>query len=67
MDISQLLEDLLYKEIPLTLYVNTKNVRDKVYVFIAWDQNGVNIKYFLCAFEGIYVLDVSNLLEYFVV
>jgi hypothetical protein len=40
---------------------------DRVCVFIAWDQNGMNIKYFLCAFEGIYVLDVSNLLEDFVV
>jgi hypothetical protein len=66
-DISQLLEDLLYKEIPLTLCVSTKNVMDRVCVFIAWDQNGVNIKYFLFAFEGIYVLDVSNLLEDFVV
>jgi len=66
-DISRLPKDLLYKEIPLTLYVNTKNVMDRVCVFIAWDQNGMNIKYFLCAFEGIYVLDVSNLLEDFVV
>jgi hypothetical protein len=32
-------------------------------VFIAWDHNGINVKYLPCAFEGIYVLDVSNLLE----
>ncbi len=33
-DISWLPEDLLYKEIPLNLYASTKNVMDKVCVFI---------------------------------
>ncbi len=32
-------------------------------MFIAWDHNGMNIKYFPCAFEGVYVLDVSNPLK----
>jgi hypothetical protein len=32
-------------------------------VFIAWDHNGANIKYLPCMFEGVYVLDVSNLHE----
>ncbi len=63
MDISQLLKDLLDKDIPLTLYVNIENVMDKKMVFIAWDHNGMNIKYLPCTFEGVYVLDVSNLHE----
>ncbi len=63
MDISWLLEDLLYKDIPLTLYVKTKNVMDKESTFIAWDHNGTNVKYLPCVFKGVYVLDVSNLLE----
>jgi len=33
-DIFQLPEDLLYKDIPLTLYVKTKNVMDRESVFI---------------------------------
>jgi hypothetical protein len=32
-------------------------------VLIAWDHNGMDVKYLPCAFEGIYVLDVTNLLE----
>ncbi len=35
MDIFRLLEDLLYKDIPLTLYVRIMNVMDKESVFIA--------------------------------
>jgi hypothetical protein len=38
-------EDFLYKDIPLTLYVKTKNVMDRESVFIAWDHNGTNVKY----------------------
>jgi hypothetical protein len=57
---SQLLEDLFYKDIPLTLYVRIENVIDRESVFIAWDHNGT-IKYIPCAFEGVYVLNVSNL------
>ncbi len=60
------MEDLLYKDIPLTLYFRTKNVMNRENVFIACDHNGTNVKYFPCAFEGFYlldVLDVSNLLE----
>jgi hypothetical protein len=62
-DIFSLPKDLLYKDIPLTLYVKTKNVMDRENVFIAWDHNGTRVKYLPCAFEGVYVLDVSNLLE----
>jgi hypothetical protein len=62
-DISQLLDDLLYKDIPLTLYVRIENVMDRESVFIAWDHNGINVKYLPCAFERINVLDVSNLPE----
>ncbi len=62
-DISHLPKDLLYKDIPLTLYVRLENVMDRESVFIAWDHNGTNVKYLQCAFKGVYVLDVSNLLE----
>jgi hypothetical protein len=62
-NVFQLLEDLLYKYIPLTLYVKIENVMDKENVFIVWDHNGTDVKYFPCAFEGIYVLDVSHLLN----
>jgi hypothetical protein len=62
-DISQLQEDLLYKDIPLTLYIRTENGMDKENVFKVWDHNGTNVKYLPCVFEGVYVLDVSNLLE----
>jgi hypothetical protein len=62
-DISQLSEDLLYKDIPLTLYVKIVNVMDRESVFIAWDHNGTNVKYLPCVFKGVYVLDVSNLPE----
>jgi hypothetical protein len=47
----------------MTLYVKTKNVMDMESVFITWDHNGTNVKYFPCAFEVIYVSDVSNFLE----
>ncbi len=63
MDMSWLSEDLLYKNIPLTLYVKTDNIMDMKCVFIAWDHNGMIIKYLTCAFEKVYVLNVSNLLE----
>jgi hypothetical protein len=62
-DIFWLPEDLLYKDLTLTLYVRTENVMDKESVFKVWDHNGTNVKYFPWAFEGVYVLDVSNLLE----
>jgi hypothetical protein len=62
-DIFWLLEDLLYNDIPLTLYVRTMNVMDKESVFITWDHNGTGVKYLPCVFEGVYVLDVSNLLK----
>ncbi len=47
----------------MTLYVRTKIVMDKECVFIVWGQNGMNVKYLPCVFEGFYVLNVSNLLE----
>ncbi len=59
-DIFKLLDDLLYKDIPLTLYVKTKNVMDREHVFIAWNHNGMNVRYLPCTFEKVYVLDVSN-------
>ncbi len=45
MDIVQLLEDLLYKEIPMAFYVNIKHVMDREQVFITWDHNGANVEY----------------------
>jgi len=62
-DISQLPKDLLYKDIPLTLYVKTKNVIARENVSIVYDHNGANVKYLPCAFERVYVLNVSNLHE----
>jgi hypothetical protein len=38
---------------------------DRENVFITWDHNGTNVKYLPCAFEGVYVLDLPNLLEDF--
>jgi hypothetical protein len=54
-DIFQLLEDLLYKDIPLTLYIKTKNVMDRESVLIAYDHNGTNVKYIPCTFKGVYL------------
>jgi hypothetical protein len=62
-DISQLLEVLLYKDMSLTLHVKTNNIMERVSVFIAWDHNGTSVKYLPCAFKEVYVLDVSNLLK----
>jgi hypothetical protein len=59
-NISQLQEDLLYKDIPLTLYVRIENVMDKESVFIACDDNHISVKYLPCMFKRIFVLDVSN-------
>jgi hypothetical protein len=56
-------KDLLYKDIPLTIYVKTENIMDRDNVFIIWDHNGTDFKYLPCAFEGVYVFDVSNLLK----
>jgi hypothetical protein len=62
-EIFRLLEDLLYKDIPLTLHVRIDNVIDKESVFIAMDHNSTSVKYLPCVFEGVYVLNVSNLLK----
>jgi hypothetical protein len=43
----------------LTLYVRIVNVMDRENVFIAWDHDATNVKYFPCVFEKVYVLDVS--------
>jgi hypothetical protein len=32
-------------------------------MFIAWDYKGANVKYLPCLFEGIYLLDVINMLK----
>jgi hypothetical protein len=61
MDIVQLSKNLL--EIPMAFYVNIKHVMDREQMFITWDHNGVNVKYLSFTFEGVYVLDVTNMLE----
>jgi hypothetical protein len=60
-DIAQLSDDLLYKDIPMTFYVNNEHVMDGEQCFIAWDHNGVDVKYLPCAFDGVYVLDLKNM------
>jgi hypothetical protein len=67
-DISKSLEDLLSKNITLTLYVKTKNVTENIMDkenVIVWDHNSMNVIYLPCAFEGVYILNVSNLLKTF--
>jgi hypothetical protein len=32
-------------------------------MFITWDYKGADVKYLPCLFEGIYVLDVINMLK----
>jgi hypothetical protein len=59
-DIAQLSKDLLYKDIPMTFYVNSEGVMEGEQMFIIWDYNGVDVKYLLCAFDGVYVLDVHE-------
>jgi len=54
-DIAQLLKDL-YKDIPITFYISNEHVVDE-------DHDGVNVKYFPCMFESIYVLDITNMPE----
>jgi hypothetical protein len=53
----------LYKDIPLTLYVRIEDEVDRDSVFIAYDHNGINVKYLPCAFKGVHVSNVSNLTE----
>jgi len=61
-----IIEGLIVKDIPLTLYAKTENVINRNSVFIVWDHNGINVKYLPCAFKRVYyVLDVSNFLEDF--
>ncbi len=62
-DIVQLFKFLLYKDIPMTFYVNLEGVMDGKQMYIVWDHNGVDVKYFPCVFDGIYVLDVTNMLK----
>jgi len=50
-DIVWLPKDLLYKEIPLTLYVNNEQVTKGEWVFITWDYKGGVVKDMVCAFE----------------
>jgi hypothetical protein len=63
MDIAQLSKYLLCKEIPMAFYVNIKHVMDREQMFITWDRNGVNVKYLSFMFEGVYILNVTNVLE----
>ncbi len=60
-DIACLSKDLFYKEIPMTFYVNSECAVKRKRVFITWVHNGVNVKYLPCAFEGIYVLNFTNM------
>lgn len=60
-DIVQLLDDLLYKDISMTFYVNNEHVVDGEQRFIGWDHNGVNVKDLPCVFDGVYVLDLTNI------
>jgi hypothetical protein len=60
-DITQLSDDLLHKNIPMTFYVNNEHVVDSEQRFIAWDHNGVNVKDLPCVFDGVYVLDLTNI------
>jgi hypothetical protein len=38
-------------------------IMDRKCVFIAWDHNGMIIKYLPCVFEKVHVLNVSNLFK----
>jgi hypothetical protein len=60
-DIAQLLDYLLYKDILMTFYVNNEHVVDGEQRFIAWDHNVVDVKYLPCVFDGVYVLDLTNM------
>jgi hypothetical protein len=60
-DIVQLSNDLLYKDIPMTFYVNNEHVVDDEQRFIAWDHNGVSVKDLPSVFDGVYVLDFTNI------
>jgi len=60
-DIVWLLEDLLYKEIPLILYVSSEQLVKGDQMFVTWDYKSADVKYVLCAFEGLYFLDAINM------
>jgi hypothetical protein len=60
-DIIWLLKDLLYKEIPLTLYVSSEQIIKRKQLFVAQDYKGVDVKYLLCAFESICALNVVDI------
>jgi hypothetical protein len=59
-DIIWLPKDLLYKDIPLTMYFNNEQIMEGGQVYIASDYKGVYLKDFLCTVEGIYVLIVPH-------
>jgi len=62
-NIFQLPKHLLYKDIQLTLCVKIENVMDMDNVFIAWDHNGISVKYLPCVFKRVYILNVSIFFE----
>jgi hypothetical protein len=62
-DIAPLLDDLLYRDITMTFYINNEHVVDGEQRFIAWDHNGVYDKYLPCVFDVVYVLDLTNMPE----
>jgi len=59
-DIIWLPKDLLYKDIPLTMYFNNEQIMEGEQVYIASDYKGVYLKDFLCTVEGIYVFIVPH-------
>ncbi len=65
-DIIQLLEDLLYKEVPLILYVSNEQIVKRKQLFVAQDYKGMDVKYLLCALNVIdipkdFLYDIINL------
>jgi len=63
-DIIWLPKDLLYKDIPLTMYINNEQIMEGEQVYIASDYKGVYVTsvcvYLFCTVEGIYVLNVPH-------
>jgi hypothetical protein len=45
----------------MTFYDNNEHVVDGEQRFIGWDHNGVNVKDLPCVFDGVYVLDLTNI------
>jgi hypothetical protein len=59
-DIIWLPKDLVYKDIPLTMYIDNEQIMEGEQVYIASDYKDVYVKYLFCTVEGIYVLNVPH-------